>query len=110
TVDRCLKLARFLIAGRITFEEYANGVTLGIVSGLVDDMPACVETIPAGVATLYADYLRRSLEPIDVMPSPRAFLVGEVSEEEIEGMKQRLRPKYLRLYQLMVGITSSPER
>jgi hypothetical protein len=102
-VTRCRKLAKFLNAGRITFEEYASNVTLGIVYGAVEDISACIATIPAGVATPYADYLRASLEPVDFMPCPRPFLAGGPSEEAIEEAKRRLRPKYFRLYQLVVG-------
>jgi hypothetical protein len=103
SVDRCRKLAKFLTAGRITFDEYAYNVTLGIVYGPVDDTAACIETIPDGVVTLCADYLRTTLEPVDFMPCPRPFLAWEPSQEQIEATKRRLRSKYLRLYQLKVG-------
>ncbi|WP_406700687.1 hypothetical protein V5E97_18005 [Singulisphaera sp. Ch08] len=102
SVTRCRKLAKFLNAGRITFEEYASNVTLGAVYGSIDDIPACVATVPAGVAAPYADYVRTFLEPVDFMPCPRPFLAGGPSEEAVEEAKRRLRPKYLRLYQLVV--------
>jgi hypothetical protein len=96
-------LAEFLNAGRITFEEYAYNVTLGIVSGSIDDIPVCIATVPAGVATSYEDYLRASLETVDFMPCPRPFLAGGATQEAIEETKRRLRGKYIRLYQLVVG-------
>jgi hypothetical protein len=96
-------LAKFLNAGRITFEEYASNVTLGAVYGSIDDIPACVATVPAGVAAPYAVYPRTFLEPVDFMPCPRPSLAGGPSEEAVEETERRLRPKYLRLYQLVVG-------
>jgi hypothetical protein len=103
SVTRCRKLAKFLSAGRITFEEYASNVTLGAVYGSIDDIPACVATVPADVAAQYADHVRTFLEPVDFMPCPRPFLAGGPTEEAVEETKRRLRPKYLRLYQLVVG-------
>ncbi len=71
SVARCRKLAKFLNAGRITFEEYASNVTLGAVYNSIDDIPACVATVPASVAAPYADYVRTFLEPVDFHAVPR---------------------------------------
>ncbi len=103
SVSRCRKLARFLNAGRITFDEYASNVTLAAVSGSIDDISACIATVPVGVAEPYMDYVRAFLEPVDFMPCPSPFLAGGPTEEVVEETKRRLRPKYVRLYQLVVG-------
>lgn len=100
-VDWCRKLARFLAAGRISFEEFASNVTEIAVYAPIESIPLCVETIPPALVSSFLDYLRTSLEPVDFMPSPKPFLAGEVSEEVFNRRKLELRPKYLRLYQLM---------
>ena len=96
-IDRCRKLARFLAAGRITFEEYALNVTHTIVYSPIDSIPLGVETVPNSLISSYTDYLRRLLEPVDFMPSPKPFLAGDVSEEVFNRRKMELRKKYLRL-------------
>jgi hypothetical protein len=106
SAERCRKLARFLTAGKVTFEEYAYNVTLEIVNGPIDNISKCVELIPFDLVTLYADYLRTSLEPVDFMPSPGPFLTGDASEEQIDHKKRQLRPNYLRLHQLMCDKTT----
>ncbi len=103
SVSRCRKLAKFLNAGRITFEEYASNVTLAAVSGSIDDIPACMATVPVGVAEPYIDYVRAFLEPVDFMPCPSPFLAGGPTEEAVAETKRRLRPKYLRVYHLVMG-------
>ena len=100
-IDRCRKLARFLAAGRITFEEYASNITEAIVYSPIDSIPLGVETVPDSLVSSYADYLCMLLRPVDFMPSPRSFVAGDVSEEVLNRKKMELRPKYLRLYQLM---------
>jgi hypothetical protein len=100
-INRCRKLARFLAAGRITFEEYASNITDTIVYSPMESIPLCVETVPPALVSSYAEYLRTSLEPVDFMPSPSPFLAGDISEEVFHRTKLALRPKYLRLYQLM---------
>ncbi len=101
TITRCRKLAKQLIVGRISFEEYRYNVTLAMVCAPDDGMPDCVDSIPRDVIASYTDYLRTSLEPVDFMPCPRPLLAGGGSEETIERRKRELRPKYLRLYQLV---------
>jgi hypothetical protein len=104
----CRKLAKLLETRRITFEEYAYNLTLAIVSGLEDDIPDCVKTIPPELADAYAEYLRTTVESVDFMPSPTAFLVGPYTEEKIEQRKRELRPRYLRLHQLMNQMVAEP--
>jgi hypothetical protein len=99
-IDRCRKLANWLAAGRINFEEYASNVTDTIVYSPIDSIPTCVETVPPSLASSYTDYLRTLLEPVDFMPCPRPFLAEDVAEEVLNRRKLELRPKYLRLYQL----------
>ena len=100
-VDQCRKLANWLAAGRITFEEYASNVTDTAVYSPIDGIPSCVDTLPLPLVSAYMDYLRAALESVDFMPCPRPFLAGDVSEQVFNRRKQELRPKYLRLYQLM---------
>lgn len=101
TITRCRKLAKQLIAGRITFNEYCYNVTLAIVCATDKFMPDCVDSIPGDVIDPYSDYLRSSLEPVDFMPCPKPLLAGGVSEDTIERRMRELRPKYIRLYQLV---------
>src|SRR4051812_32673696 len=96
SIERCRVLARQLIAGRITFEEYASNATLAIVAGPDGDVPACLESIPPEFADSYAEYLRAELEPVDFMPSPMAFVVDSSVPGVIERLKRQLRPRYLR--------------
>jgi hypothetical protein len=100
----CQRLADQLIAGRITFEEYAPNVTLRMVSVLEEDLPRCVEMVPVEFISPYAQYLSDELIPVDYMPYPGAFLVSRYSEDVIESLKQQYRPKYIRLLQAMKEI------
>lgn len=100
-ISWCRKLAKQLIAGRISFEEYRYNAMIAMVCAPDDGMPDCVDSVPQDVIASYADYLRTSLEPVDFMPCPKPLLAGGVSEETIELRKRELRPKYLRLYQLV---------
>lgn len=100
-VNYCRKSAVQHDAGRITIEEYSNGVTLAILSAPISQMERCIELIPSHLAVQYVDFLRRLLEPVDFMPSPKPFMVDTSSEQMIEEKRRELRPKYVRLYQLM---------
>jgi len=93
-----------LQSGKITFPEYAYNVTLIIVSVSDEYMHKCISTIPLNFGCQYTEYLRTFLEPVDFMPCPMPFLVGPVSEKDLEQAKQRLRPRYMRLDQLLVEL------
>ncbi len=119
SVERCYKLARFLHKGRVTFEEYAHNVTLHFISALDSDIPRCIESIPPEFADAYSDYLRAFLEPVDFMPDPGPFMVNTNDLGIEESLKRRLRPRYLRLYQVVcwdrasiapAAIATSPEQ
>jgi hypothetical protein len=107
SMNRCRKLARFLTAGRITFEDYAYNVSLTIVRSPIDGIPQCVDTVPHEIVASYAEYLRGFLEPVDFMPCPKPFLAGIVSEEVFERTKREYRDRYLRLYEVMMERASS---
>jgi hypothetical protein len=100
-LNYCRKLGTWLKTGKVTFDEFAYNLTLTIVDASDECMPECVESIPPTVVAPYTDYLRKFLEPVDFMPDPMPFLVGPVSEEDLKRAKQQLRPRYIRLYQLM---------
>jgi hypothetical protein len=110
SVARCLKLARLLVAGRITFEEYADNATLAIASGPSADIARCVESIPPGFADAFLAHLQDTLEPVDFMPCPRPFLAGNASDEAIERTRRELRPRYLQLYQMMSRTPAAIDR
>ena len=97
----CEKLAIQVRRGIIAFAEYAPAVTDVILSGSDGSFPGCVDLIPSELVCQFAVFLRTFLEPIDFMPSPRHFMVGPYSEEEIDQKKSELRPKYVRLYELV---------
>jgi hypothetical protein len=106
---QCEKLAYQLASGRISFLEFANNVTLVIMSASHSAMQQCLSFIPPAYRSQYAEYLRNTLEPVDFMPCPKPFLAGTVSTGATEQKKTELRPKYVRLYQLAKEISSSGE-
>ena len=100
-VQNCKKLGRQLLAGKVTYEEYAYNVSLTIIAGQKrteadDRMRACVDAIVDPVR--YLDFLREFLEPVDFKPCPKPFLV-DFSDAAIEKAQLRFRPQYLRLYE-----------
>jgi hypothetical protein len=103
SVSECRKLRNHLVAGRVSFKEYAYNVTLHIIGCANDSLQACVEDIPEELRRQYAEYLRGFLEPVDFMPCPLPFLATWKSQELIERKKVELRPKYIRLYGLVSG-------
>jgi hypothetical protein len=95
------KLGRQLKAGIVTFIEYAFNLTLDMISMSDDAMIEAVGQIPPDAVAPYSDYLQENVGPVDYMPSPRPFIIGRPSDEEIEQAKRRLRPKYVNLHQLV---------
>lgn len=101
SIDSCRKLAAQFLAERITLEEYAFNAMIRMVSVLEDDLPSCVDLVPASIAASFTEFLRAELEPVDFMPFPGAFLVGPTSEELIDKIKRQHRPKYILICRLM---------
>jgi hypothetical protein len=101
-VQLCGKLWRSFEAGRIWFDEYALGLTITIIGASNDLMEPCIREIPSSVLARYRDFLQNHLEPVNFEPSPLAFLCW-VSDEEIAKKKKELKPKYVRLYDLIRG-------
>jgi hypothetical protein len=99
-VRYCQKLASQFQGKRVTFTEYAHGITLGMISASDEQLKRCVDVIPADVLPQYTNFLESWLVPADFMPSPRPFLAGDYSDADAEAARARLRPKYLRLYRL----------
>jgi hypothetical protein len=97
----CQKLSRQLTAGYVTFVEYASNVTLIMISLSEERLEEAVELISLDVLTPYSDYLRETLEPIDYMPSPMPFMAGPRTDEDIKRKKEQLRPKYIKLHQIV---------
>jgi hypothetical protein len=100
-------LRKQLEADIITFVEYAYNLTVAIIHAPDERMETCIRSIPVSRIAEYAAYLQGSLESSDFMPCPSPFLVGPVTEAEIEQSKQRLRPKYIRLYQVVLNQSPS---
>lgn len=100
-VRYCEKLGRQVQSDRVTFTEYAHGVTLGAISAPEEQLQQCVDAIPVAVLPQYVDFLKSWLVPADFMPSPRPFLVRNDSETDAEAAQARLKPKYVRLYRLV---------
>ena len=97
----CRRLANQLVGTRISFQEYAYNLTLSIIYAPDECMEQCLASIPAEVGRQYMDFLRTFLEPLDFMPCPKPFLVDTGSEEIVEQKKRELRPKYIRLFELI---------
>ncbi len=106
-IRRCRKLRDQLLAGRISFSEYADAITLEIVCAEDPEVMLCVALVPPQYLTQYAMFLQSYLEPVDFMPSPVPFLVGNASGEVAEQIQLRLRPKYQQLYQIVRGAAAS---
>jgi hypothetical protein len=101
TVACCAKLARFFVAEKIDFDEYASNIIIRMVYVLDRDLPACIDTVPSQILAAYLDYLRSELVPVDFMPDPGSFLVQSDSPILIDRAKLLFRPKYLRLFELV---------
>ena len=97
----CDKLGRQFLSDRVTFDEFAHGLTVGAVSGSDDGMRQCVEGIPAEVLPRYAAFLRDFLVSSDFRPAALPFLVGVETEVEVRAVQDRLRPRYVRLDQVV---------
>jgi hypothetical protein len=100
-ITHCQRLTRQLQKGIITYEEYTPHMTDGIISAYEEDMPACLQQVPADLFLQYAAFLRAYLEPVDYMPMATQFVAGDRTEESHEAKKRELRPKYLRLMELV---------
>jgi hypothetical protein len=58
----------------------------------------------------YLDYLRNFLEPVDFMPDAYVFMANTNNKTHHELKKRELRPKYIRLYQLICdAVASQPD-
>ena len=95
------KCVTWLADNRISFDEFAYNMTITIISLSDDGMRSGIELIPVCAIEQYAEYLRGFLEAVDYKPDPMPFLVGPVSEQEVEKAKEEMRPRYLLLHQLL---------
>jgi hypothetical protein len=107
SVRRCRNLLRHLTSGTITFDDYAYNATLSLVSSCDRCMQAYVASLPAQTAVDLLAYFQSFLIPVDFMPCPAPFIAGRASEEETRQMKQLLKPRYNRLYQVVREKVSS---
>ena len=105
-VRYCQKLGTQLKAGRVTFLEYAHGVTLGVISATEEQFLRCVDAVPVDVLPRYADFLKSWLVPTDFMPSPLPFLAGDYSVTDAEAAQARLKPGSARLYRVIQDRTA----
>lgn len=97
----CRRLASQLTRGLVTQDEFNANFTWNVVSLPAEAAPQAVDMIPAPVLGEYFDFLRAELEPVDFMPSPAVFLVDTSCEAAAERKRRELRPKYVRLYDLV---------
>lgn len=105
-IRRCRKLAGQLLADKITFDEYANSITLAIIAAGNVAVQPCVELVPSRYLSQYTVFLQAYLEPVDFMPNPTPFIAGSYSQEIAEQIQKRLRPRYQRLYQAVKNATA----
>jgi len=108
-IPRCQKLTRQLNKNIITYEEYAPAMTDRIMFAHSTNMAACFDQIPAEIFPQYAAYLRAYLEPVDFMPSATQWLVNR-TEENHQAKRRELRPKYIRLMEVVQQKLESLER
>lgn len=97
----CRKMLAMLDKGMINFEEYAFNFAIKLMSSCEQCTQTCIGDLPPGIVQPLHAYLRDFLEPIDFMPYAGFFICGRATEEEHREMKCILRPRYLRLYELV---------
>ncbi len=97
----CQRLTRQLQNGVCSYEEYFRAMTDAIIRAHSEDMATCLQQIPSEIFPQYAGDLRAYLEPVDFMPEATQWLAANRTEEKHEAIRRELRPKYLRLTQLV---------
>lgn len=85
----------------ITQDEYVRKVTLTTVDSTIDIFDEAVATIPDRLIKPLLDYFDREVRPYDFMPSAGFFIVDQREIEEERAKRIEMRPKYLRLYELL---------
>jgi hypothetical protein len=100
-VRGCRRLRRALQSGFIELDSFAYNYSLHAVYGYDCCTESCVDALHDELVADCYSYLRKYLEPVDFKPCPRVFLSGSPSEEEIHAKQHALRPKYLRLFELV---------
>ena len=71
-------------------------------------MEECIREIPPQVLAEYQKFLKNHLEAVDFKPCPLVFL-AKITDENIENKKKELRPKYIRLYELIKEKSANAE-
>lgn len=95
-------LREALTAGAVTFSEFAYNYMLTLAfRNDPEGIERCVNALPDDIAVSWYEYLNDNLADVDFMPCPRPFMTGSPSDEAITVMKQKLRNRYVRIYELV---------
>jgi hypothetical protein len=95
----CRRLLAQFEVGMITWNEFAYNIVLTLIYGCEDCMRAYVASIPVLIANQLFAHLQDFAVSVDFMPCPLPFIAGVASAEEVQRMKETLKPKYVQLYQ-----------
>jgi hypothetical protein len=99
----CEKHSRLHGMGLISFQEYADILTMYFVFGHRGPMEEYINSIPPELVGRYLEYLRALLEPADFMPltPTSSFVMPSASGAELEAKRHEMRGAYVRLYELI---------
>jgi hypothetical protein len=99
--DRFERLLDALQSKTVNVEEFCYNATLHLVKEADDQrMQKCIDRMSPDLLTSYVGFLKFELEPVDFMPSAAPFLVDARDEQASLKVKQMLRPRYMRLYEI----------
>ena len=102
TLDLSQRLLRQLANGVCTFEEFASSLILLLANASEAALEPCTALLSPELARAFLTFLEEHLVKVDFKPCPKPLMVGPFSEDEIEAKKRQLRPKYMRLYELVL--------
>ena len=97
------KLRNAFDRGLIKPDEYARSFADCAVTACDECMCDLVDNLPDPLIISLSDGLKQFLEPVNFMPHPGPFIPGAASQEEIDQTSRHLRPKYIRIYDLIMN-------
>ncbi len=101
SVNSIERLVRLLVSGVIGLDEFSSNWLAMTVSSAEADWLECLAAVPESLQEDLLGSARSHLLDVDFMPSPGVVCPSANSPEVIEAAKQKLRPRYVKLLEVL---------